>query len=219
MHPTPGTQDRQDQRGPRGGQPVASSGIDTKAEGDIIAATIFKNTKYGGGSMTITNTALCESDDGVDLQIDLDESWKNKVSSIQPWGRCTLNLFSEPGLGGERDGPFENGDPEHRRRHGQPRPVHQLQLRRSARRTDPGNTRLTPTLVGGTMTRRKKLSMLVIAITTAGATALFPATAQAEEEQPTTRELLEQCNDGTDVCVFHPSAYRPRLDGRGTPGR
>lgn len=55
------------------------------------------------------------------------------------------------------------------------------------------------------MTRRKKLSMLVIAFTTAGATALFPAAAQADEEQPTTRELLEQCNNGTDVCVFHPS--------------
>ncbi|WP_181765462.1 hypothetical protein [Streptomyces albidus (ex Kaewkla and Franco 2022)] len=94
-----------------GDEPVASSGIDTKAEGDIIAATIFKNTKYGGGSLTITNTALCESDDEVDFQIDLDESWKNKVSSIQPWGRCTLNLFSEPGLGGERDGPFDELTP------------------------------------------------------------------------------------------------------------
>ncbi|HWM38280.1 MAG TPA: hypothetical protein VNS49_14305 [Streptomyces sp.] len=55
------------------------------------------------------------------------------------------------------------------------------------------------------MTRRKKLSMLVIAITTLGATALFPTSATADEEQPTTRELLEKCNDGTDVCVFHPS--------------
>ncbi|MFC4493783.1 hypothetical protein ACFPA8_06505 [Streptomyces ovatisporus] len=55
------------------------------------------------------------------------------------------------------------------------------------------------------MNRRKKLSMLVIAVTTLGATALFPTAAQAEEEQPTTRELLEKCNDGTDVCIFHPS--------------
>ncbi|NLU74835.1 hypothetical protein HCC61_19510 [Streptomyces sp. HNM0575] len=55
------------------------------------------------------------------------------------------------------------------------------------------------------MTRRKKLSMLVIAITTAGTTALFPTAAQADDEQPTTRELLEKCNDGTDLCVFHPS--------------
>jgi len=55
------------------------------------------------------------------------------------------------------------------------------------------------------MNRRKKLSMLVIAVTTLGATALFPTAAQADEEQPTTRELLEKCNDGTDVCVFHPS--------------
>jgi hypothetical protein len=89
-----------------GDEPVASSGIDTKAEGDIIAATIFEDTKYGGDTLTITNTALCESDDEVDFQIDLDEKWKNKISSVQPWGRCTLNLYSEPGLGGERDGPF-----------------------------------------------------------------------------------------------------------------
>lgn len=94
-----------------GKEPVASSGIDTKAEGDIIAATIFKDTQYGGGSLTITNTALCESDDEVDFQIDLDDEWKNKVSSVQPWGRCTLNLFTEPGLGGERDGPFDELTP------------------------------------------------------------------------------------------------------------
>jgi hypothetical protein len=55
------------------------------------------------------------------------------------------------------------------------------------------------------MNRRKKLSMLVVAITTVGATALTPAAAQADEEQPTTRELLDQCDNGTDKCVFHPA--------------
>ncbi|NLU74834.1 DUF4148 domain-containing protein [Streptomyces sp. HNM0575] len=56
------------------------------------------------------------------------------------------------------------------------------------------------------MNRRKKLSMLVVAITTAGATAMTPLAAQADDaEQPTTRELLDQCDNGTDKCVFHPS--------------
>ncbi|RAJ63269.1 hypothetical protein K378_03380 [Streptomyces sp. Amel2xB2] len=56
------------------------------------------------------------------------------------------------------------------------------------------------------MNRRKKMSMLVVAVATLGATAMTPASpAQADDEQPTTRELLEQCDDGTDLCVFHPS--------------
>jgi hypothetical protein len=96
-----------------GDEPVASSGVSTKDEGGaIISATIFKDTKYGGGSLTITNAELCDGDaDDVDFQIDLDDEWKKKVSSIQPWGNCTLNLFSEPGLGGERDGPFADLTP------------------------------------------------------------------------------------------------------------
>lgn len=88
-----------------GKEPVAAAGT-TQGEGNIVAATLFKDTKFGGGSLTVMNTALCESDDDVDFQIDLDEEWKNKISSVQPWGNCTLQLFSEPGLGGERDGPF-----------------------------------------------------------------------------------------------------------------
>ncbi|WP_314177836.1 hypothetical protein [Streptomyces winkii] len=56
------------------------------------------------------------------------------------------------------------------------------------------------------MTRRKKLSMLVIAIATMSATVMIPSAAQADDEgQPTTRELLEQCDNGTEKCVFHPS--------------
>jgi hypothetical protein len=65
------------------------------------------------------------------------------------------------------------------------------------------------------MNRRKKLSMLVVAITTVGATALTPSAAQADDEQPTTRELLEKCNDGTDKCVFHPSGAP--VDSMGEP--
>jgi hypothetical protein len=57
--------------------------------------------------------------------------------------------------------------------------------------------------------------MLVVAITTVGATALTPSAAQADEEQPTTRELLEKCNDGTDKCVFHPSGAP--VDSMGEP--
>jgi hypothetical protein len=66
------------------------------------------------------------------------------------------------------------------------------------------------------MNRRKKMSMLVVAIATAGATALTPiSAAQADDEQPTTRELLEQCDNGTDKCVFHPAGAP--VDSMGEP--
>ena len=58
------------------------------------------------------------------------------------------------------------------------------------------------------MNRRKKMSMLAVAVATLGATALTPASAsaaQTADDQPTTRELLEQCDNGTDKCVFHPA--------------
>ncbi|WP_107421383.1 DUF4148 domain-containing protein [Streptomyces nanshensis] len=66
------------------------------------------------------------------------------------------------------------------------------------------------------MNRRKKMSMLVVAVATLGATAMTPASpAQADDDQPTTRELLEQCDDGTDLCVFHPSGSP--VDSMGDP--
>ncbi|NLU74836.1 hypothetical protein HCC61_19515 [Streptomyces sp. HNM0575] len=95
-----------------GDKPVASSGVSTKDESNIIGATVFEDTKYGGASLTITNTALCDGDaDDVDFKIDLGDDWKKKISSIQPWGNCTLNLYSEPGQGGDRDGPFDELTP------------------------------------------------------------------------------------------------------------
>jgi hypothetical protein len=90
-----------------GEKPVASSGVTTQEDGAIIGATVFEDTKYGGASLTITNTSLCDGDaDDVDFKIDLGDDWKDKISSIQPWGNCTLNLYSEPAQGGDRDGPF-----------------------------------------------------------------------------------------------------------------
>jgi hypothetical protein len=95
-----------------GEAPVASSGVSTKDESNVIGATVFEDTKYGGATLTITNTALCDGDaDDVDFKIDLADDWKDKISSIQPWGNCTLNLFSEPGQGGDRDGPFDELTP------------------------------------------------------------------------------------------------------------
>lgn len=98
-----------------GSAPVASSGVSAKDEGDgsAIGATVFEDKRYGGASLTITNASLCDGDeDDVDYKIDLSDDWKKKISSIQPWGNCTLNLYSEPGEGGDRDGPFKELTPD-----------------------------------------------------------------------------------------------------------
>lgn len=53
------------------------------------------------------------------------------------------------------------------------------------------------------MTKRARLSMLLVALATAGSAALSTGTASAEET-PTARELLDKCDNGSDLCVFHP---------------
>lgn len=92
------------------------SGVSAKDEGDpadVIGATVFDEERYGGASLTIYNAGLCDGDaDDVDFKIDLADDWKDKISSIQPWGNCTLNLYSEPGEGGDRDGPFDELTPD-----------------------------------------------------------------------------------------------------------
>ncbi|WP_199185874.1 hypothetical protein [Streptomyces carminius] len=55
------------------------------------------------------------------------------------------------------------------------------------------------------MTGRVRPTVLFAAIATAAATALVPTTAHADHgENPTIRQLLDKCNNGTDRCVFHP---------------
>lgn len=80
---------------------------DRAAAGDIIQGTVFDGTDYTGDSLTIYGESLCEKDGVVNFQLDLAEEWKNKISSVQPWGNCWLWLYPEPNLGGDRDGPFD----------------------------------------------------------------------------------------------------------------
>jgi len=52
-------------------------------------------------------------------------------------------------------------------------------------------------------TSRRATSLgAVCALTVAGA--VLPASSASAEETPTSRELLDLCDNGTDVCVFHP---------------
>ncbi|MFE0764462.1 hypothetical protein ACFW4X_06730 [Streptomyces smyrnaeus] len=79
---------------------------DRQADG-VIQGTFFDDTDFGGDSLTISGEALCEKDGWVDYQYDLQDAWKNRISSVQPWGNCWIWLYPEPGLGGDRDGPFK----------------------------------------------------------------------------------------------------------------
>ncbi|MFC8123994.1 hypothetical protein [Streptomyces sp. NPDC057302] len=84
---------------------------DSAAAGDVIQGTFFSDPGFSGDSLTISGPSLCEKDGWVNWQYDLGDDWKNRISSVQPWGNCAIWLYPEPDLGGDRDGPFdENTD-------------------------------------------------------------------------------------------------------------
>lgn len=78
---------------------------------DVIQGTVFDGFDYSGDSLTIYGAELCEKDGVINFQLDLGDDWKNRISSVQPWGNCWLWLYPEPNLGGDRDGPFDENTP------------------------------------------------------------------------------------------------------------
>ncbi|MCK1797062.1 hypothetical protein MTQ01_13750 [Streptomyces sp. XM4193] len=80
--------------------------------GEVIQGTFFDETNYGGGSLTVRGEAPCKKDGWVDWQLTLDDEWKDRISSVQPWAECWIWLYPEPDLGGERDGPFKENTPD-----------------------------------------------------------------------------------------------------------
>ncbi|MGP3950166.1 hypothetical protein [Streptomyces sp. 7N604] len=89
------------------------SRIGTRAEGDagtagdVVQGTFFDEEGFSGDSLTITGPELCEKDGWINWQHDLADDWKNRISSVQPWANCSIWLYPEPNLGGDRDGPFD----------------------------------------------------------------------------------------------------------------
>jgi hypothetical protein len=66
------------------------------------------------------------------------------------------------------------------------------------------------------MRTRTRAAVLLAALATMGCTALAPsAQADEAEEKPTTRELLDKCDNGTDTCVFHPEGAPTDSMGKG----
>lgn len=81
---------------------------ETEAEaGDVVQGTFFSDPGFAGDTLTISGPSLCEKDGWVNWQYDLGDDWKNRISSVQPWGNCAIWLYPEPNLGGDRDGPFD----------------------------------------------------------------------------------------------------------------
>jgi hypothetical protein len=74
---------------------------------NIIQGTVFSDTNFGGSSLTIYGPEMCKKDGWVNWQLDLSEDWKNTISSVGAWGECWIWLYPEPGLNGDRDGPFK----------------------------------------------------------------------------------------------------------------
>ncbi len=95
------------------GAPVSARAAARDAEfraalaGEVIQGTFFEHGDYGGASLTVYGAAPCEKDGWVEYQLDLDDWWKDRISSVQPWANCWLWLYPEPNLGGSRDGPFK----------------------------------------------------------------------------------------------------------------
>ncbi|MEU7785167.1 MULTISPECIES: hypothetical protein [unclassified Amycolatopsis] len=81
--------------------------LTARADGDVVQGTFFDGPDYTGNSLTITGPELCKKDGWVNWQFDLGDDWKNKISSVQPWGNCWIWLYPEPNLSGDRDGPFK----------------------------------------------------------------------------------------------------------------
>ncbi len=76
--------------------------------GSVIGATVFEDAEYGGASLTITVPEPCPKNDEVDFWLDLDDSWKNRISSVQAWSTCWVWLY--PDSGG-RAGPYKEKAP------------------------------------------------------------------------------------------------------------
>ncbi|WP_326954334.1 hypothetical protein [Amycolatopsis sp. NBC_01286] len=86
------------------------SELAAQPKGDVIQGTFFDGADYTGDSLTITGPELCKKDGWVNWQFDLGDDWKNRITSVQPWGDCWLWLYPEPNLSGDRDGPFKENN-------------------------------------------------------------------------------------------------------------
>lgn len=72
----------------------------SQAATDVIIGTIFSSSRYGGATLTLWGPHPCEDGNGADFSFNLPDNWKNRITSVQPWGNCWIKLDSAPNLSG-----------------------------------------------------------------------------------------------------------------------
>ncbi|MFD8500194.1 peptidase inhibitor family I36 protein [Amycolatopsis sp. NPDC059657] len=95
---------------PNGGAQPNSA--DRAGGGRVIIGRVFEDQDFRGRSFTITAAHPCWDGNGRDWSVQLAKyGWANRISSVQAWGNCWLNLYSGPNLNGQHDGPYKTDTP------------------------------------------------------------------------------------------------------------
>lgn len=91
---------------------LSTSDADTLDDGfDIIIGTFFHDENYGGPTFTLYGNSLCSNNDDLQFWYTFNDDWSNEFSSLQPWARCAIWVYSEPDQQGDRDGPYRENTP------------------------------------------------------------------------------------------------------------
>ncbi|AWW43061.1 hypothetical protein DN051_41265 (plasmid) [Streptomyces cadmiisoli] len=67
---------------------------------DVVIGTLFKDYRYGGGSITLWGSRPCGEERETGFYFNLPDDWKGQVSSVQGWAECEVTLYSRPYLDG-----------------------------------------------------------------------------------------------------------------------
>lgn len=78
------------------------------ANNDVIIGRFFDDQNYGGDSLTIWGPHPCKNGNGRDFNVRLSGAWVNRISSLQAWGNCWINLYSGPNFNGDHDGEYKS---------------------------------------------------------------------------------------------------------------
>jgi hypothetical protein len=86
---------------------VADAPGDARAAGDrlrgelrhtTVLGTFFAEKDYGGNSLTVFGGNPCGTHGSITSRLDLNDDWKNRISSLRPWGNCWIWLSTGPDL-------------------------------------------------------------------------------------------------------------------------
>lgn len=91
---------------------AAQRSLPAQVNGTVIIGKVFSDQDFHGASYTFTGSHPCKSGDGRDFNIRLAPMhWENRISSLQTWGNCWINLYSGANFDGQHDGEFKVDTP------------------------------------------------------------------------------------------------------------